>query len=125
QSANEQERRREKPQPEPGGASRGGHGETGFGWDWIPGIGRHGATMAGMACEASAIPRTMDGCRGRVRRLFTAPAMTAAPVSRGLQTLLQHDPVVVTGMGAVCAAGTTTAALWDAAVSGKSNARWV
>ncbi len=50
--------------------------------------------------------------------------MTTVPASRGLRSLLESDPVVVTGMGAVCAAGTTVAALWDAVIRGKSMAQW-
>lgn len=46
--------------------------------------------------------------------------MTAAP----LPTLLRDNPVVVTGLGCLSAAGGTVDALWDAAASGRSLAAW-
>jgi len=60
-------------------------------------------------------------------RFYLAPTFltTLHPSASKLATLLQHDPVVVTGAGAVSAAGPDTAALWMAAVDKKSSARWL
>jgi 3-oxoacyl-(acyl-carrier-protein) synthase len=41
-----------------------------------------------------------------------------------LANLIRDNPVVVTGMGCVSAAGSSTAALWEAAAAGRSTAAW-
>lgn len=47
------------------------------------------------------------------------------PCASRLTNLLRHDPVVVTGMGAVCAAGPDVSSLWQAVVEKRSPARWL
>ena len=51
--------------------------------------------------------------------------MVAGMMRTLIQQALQENPVVVTGMGAFCAAGRTAAKLWQSAVAGRSPARWL
>ena len=53
-----------------------------------------------------------------------SPAKNPTDESLLLCNLLRDNPVVVTGMGCVSAAGDTVAALWEAAVAGRSTAEW-
>ena len=61
--------------------------------------------------------------RAKVRNLpyFSAPRVNPRP----LQRLLRDIPVVVTGMGAYCGAGTSVMELWQTVLRGESPADWL
>ncbi|MES2707506.1 MAG: beta-ketoacyl synthase N-terminal-like domain-containing protein [Verrucomicrobiota bacterium] len=52
------------------------------------------------------------------------PVFSVSPSGSGLAFLLRRDPVVITGLGAVSAAGDGGEALWEAVKARKSGAQW-
>ena len=73
-------------------------------------------------CPGDYIATLME-VRAKVSNLpyFSAPRVNPRP----LQRLLRDIPVVVTGMGAYCGAGTSVMELWQTVLRGESPADWL